>query len=301
MRFDPRTKQHYIFRPTQIARRVMPAPLAGADGTVAMTLPWRLPIAFCPDEMIGSSIQRTGLFDLLVSECLTRLTAPGDLTVDAGANIGHMTSIFAWRSGPGGCVHAFEPHPDNARILRSNVERWSGPHLSKIVVHEAGVSDDVGVGMLTAGADFGRNRGTASLLPAGHSTDGVQYEVKLATLDSTLDDRARVGVMKLDVEGHELAALRGASTLLGAGRIRDLIFEEQGGYPSAVTNFLQECGMSLFSLGAGFSRPFVREPGWSAPRGFEARSLLATTAPDRALRMMSRRGWLCLQPKRCNR
>ena len=56
-------------------------------------LPWGLQLRIDPRESIGSAVWRLGLYDLAVSETLWRLTSPGDLTVDVGANIGHMTSI----------------------------------------------------------------------------------------------------------------------------------------------------------------------------------------------------------------
>src|SRR4051794_35687867 len=119
-------KPHFVFRPQQFPRR-----LSTRDPGEAR-LPWGLRIGFDPGEMHGSAILRTGLLDLAVSEALFRLTEPGARTVDAGANIGHMTSILALRAGRSGSVVAFEPHPATARMLRRNIARWAQHQIARV-------------------------------------------------------------------------------------------------------------------------------------------------------------------------
>ena len=70
--------------------------------------------------------------DLAVSEALWRLLDPGALALDVGANIGFMTNLMAWRSGPCGRVLAFEPHPEVFRSLAENVERLSATRPSPL-------------------------------------------------------------------------------------------------------------------------------------------------------------------------
>ena len=45
----------------------------------------------------------------------------GDVFVDVGANIGYFSVLAACLVGEGGQVFAFEPDPDNFRLLRDNV------------------------------------------------------------------------------------------------------------------------------------------------------------------------------------
>src|SRR6185369_9299739 len=117
-------KPHYLFRPSQGARRLLRWAFPSPPGPVLLTLPWGLPIEVDTREDIGRAIWSLGLYDLAVSETLWRLLAPGDLSVDAGANIGYMTSIMALRTGPSGSVLAFEPHPEVFRRLTENVLRF---------------------------------------------------------------------------------------------------------------------------------------------------------------------------------
>ena len=67
-------------------------------------------------------------------------------------------------------------------------------------------------------------------------------------LDALVSE-TRIDVMKVDVEGHELAVLKGASALLDRRAIRNIVFEEHGGAKSPVCLYLLSKGYKLFSLG----------------------------------------------------
>jgi hypothetical protein len=134
-------KPHYLFRPSQALRRVAASRRSfGADDTVVCPLPWGVAIECRPADAIGSSILRTGIYDLLVTETLFRLADPGDVTVDR-ANIGHMSSVLAAATGARGRVLSFEPHPEVVAVLERNVRRWRlDPGLGRIDVHACGLS-----------------------------------------------------------------------------------------------------------------------------------------------------------------
>jgi hypothetical protein len=109
-------------------------------------------------------------------------------------------------------------------------------------------------------------------------------------MDDVVDEE--VGVVKIDVEGHELDVLRGASGLLEEQRLRDILFEEFEPYPSPVTRFLEPLGYSVFKLVQGLLGLTVtsatKEPG---SRSWYPPSYLATTQPDRALARLHKKGW----------
>lgn len=62
------------------------------------------------NESIGKSIYRFGLYDLAVTGLLFRLIKPGDLVIDVGANIGYMSKLACFLTGPFGQVIAYEPN-----------------------------------------------------------------------------------------------------------------------------------------------------------------------------------------------
>lgn len=251
-------------------------------------LPWGGSLNCWPGDAIGSALIRTGVYDLTVTEALARLAAPRELTIDAGANIGYMTALLAWRAGALGRVLAFEPHPDVARVLRVNAAGWSRA-WAPVDVREAALSDRAGSAPLTIDEGFESNRGTASLSSASATRRRIA-QVKLERLDEVIDEQ-EVGVLKIDVEGHEVQALEGAGAIVADGRVRDIVFEEHRPYPTPATELLEAAGYALHTLDRSFFGPRLKPPSWRSNRGLDATSLVATMDSERLRRRLKPRGW----------
>jgi FkbM family methyltransferase len=272
---------YYVFRPSQIVRR-----LVGTKPPV--TLPWGDRIECDPSEMIGDALVRNGVFELAVTELLWRLTDRGETCVDAGANIGYMTSVMARRAGPSGLVIAFEPNPEvYARLVR-NARRWTTGAV--IEAREVALSSVVGPGSLVIEGDFRFNNGTSHVEREG---DPGNCPVRLETLDYALHAIPSVGVLKLDVEEHEMAVLHGGSHMLREGRIRDLVYEHELPYPSPVSDLLEGHGFRIFAARERFHGPVLADPSIPFPPNVVP-NYLATLAPERAMSRMRLLGWRCL-------
>lgn len=132
-----------------------------------------------------------------------RFLKPGDIAVDAGANIGLVALVAAQRVGPAGAVHAIEPHPVVARYLRDNVRL---NHAANVQVYQVALGAAPGTARLSEHAgDDSQNH----LRPAG-----AGVEVPVVRLDALLAGLPRVNLMKIDVEGYERFVLAGAEGLL---------------------------------------------------------------------------------------
>jgi hypothetical protein len=108
-------------------------------------------------------------------------------------------------------------------------------------------------------------------------------------------DRAHIGVLKIDVEGHEAAVLQGAASLLARHGIRDIVFEEHGSHPTNATRLLEGYGYALFRLRQRFLGLSADPAGESGKHGqWDPPSYLATTDPDRATVRLAPRGWAVL-------
>lgn len=147
---------------------------------------------------------------------------PEMTVVDAGANKGYFSLLAASRVQGGGRVISYEPLPGNARDIEATARANGFAHWS---VEEVALSSTAGSAELfsPAGAD-GSGWGS---LETGGAGEARSVTVPLARLD---DEVRRLGVdvidlMKMDIQGHELDALRGAEELLRAGRIRALLVE----------------------------------------------------------------------------
>ena len=321
-------RPYYLLRPSQLLRRLRfeggrwlgpahPSAAGGGQGA-PVRLPWGLTLRCDPAEEVGRALHTTGIYDLALSELLWRLTDPGDLTVDAGANLGYATSLLARRAGLTGRVLAFEPHPLVFARLEENVRRWreagvGGPSLAPVNCLPLALSEREGTGHLRHADDyFAVNLGVASLDPAGAGSDedpinhvpGTSVFVgELRRLDGVLPARTPIGVLKLDVEGHEAAVLAGAGALVGqtvtvggGEPVRDIVFEEFRPYPAAGTHDrLEAAGYTVFHVEEFLLGPRLRltAAGWRPPAGRPA-NYLATREADRARARFATRGWRCL-------
>lgn len=149
------------------------------------------------------------------------------VVADGGANVGDYTSIVLEEARRLGCnaeVHAFEPSPHNIECLRKSFVNNSDVH-----VVGAALADHAGEAVLFDGRSGSRH---ASLLsrPARALENGESVAVPVLRLGDYLEINriGRLDLLKLDIEGYELAALRGLGGHLRPETI-DVIQFEYGG------------------------------------------------------------------------
>jgi FkbM family methyltransferase len=280
---DRLSKPHYVFRPDQLIRRGL---LPGSDEPLVRTS-WGARLRVARADRLGAGIARTGVHELAVSEMIWRLAGGDALAIDVGANIGYFSVLLAARARQ---VVAFEPNPRLKRLLAENIQR--GMWRERIVLDTRAVSNVAGRAPLNLPPGYEQNYGLASLGPA---SGGDSFVVQTVRLDEVIGNR-HVGVLKLDVEGHEMAALEGASDALAAGLIRDVVFEEHRPLPSPVSELLESRGYGITGIEERLIGPRL-SPADRTPRGWDAPTYLATLEPRRAARLAAARGWRCLRPR----
>lgn len=262
----------------------------GRSGPAFITLPWGLPINIDSRDAIGHAILHLGVYDLPVTETIFRLLDAGDVAVDAGANIGQMTSLMAFKTGSRGRVLAFEPHPEIFRELGKNIALWNGAGVAATSAHQCALSNRGGEGTLNIPPGFQVNRGLASLAST-HETV-ASFPVQLNRLDSFIE---QAGLLKLDVEGHELRVLEGCDSLLKERRIRDIIFEDHSPYPSEAALYLESSGYTVFDIGSNLFGPKITPASACASsRQWEPQSRIAAADPARTLDRLGKPGWRVL-------
>ncbi|MCX7131150.1 FkbM family methyltransferase [Aeromonas sp.] len=147
-------------------------------------------------------------------------------------------------------AHLIEPNPESYEKLTSGVQKNRIPALH---TYNMGISDTEQILRFSAAASMTKVvANTHSSVVSGDSCD-----IKCSRLDefSQFFTDGRIDLLKIDVEGHELAALRGAETLLKNSRI-DIIYIEVGfnisgtqqTYFSDVDQFLQKYGYRCFNI-----------------------------------------------------
>ena len=137
--------------------------------------------------------------------------ADGGIAIDVGANKGsYLYSMARWsKEAP---VYAFEPQRALADYLRTACKN-SG--LTNARIENLALSDKAGELDLYVPGDS--TSPGASLEPGiADKTDCHKQTVKVITLDTYADEKiqAPVRVIKIDVEGHELAVIKGALRLI---------------------------------------------------------------------------------------
>lgn len=196
------------------ARRVFPD----------MPVPLRLP--FGAWWLAQHSALDEKLFDRSFEEIeirfVQRFLRPGMNVVDGGAHHGLYTLLSAKLVGKTGRVLAVEPSPREAKRLRRHlrVNRLRNVSLAVCALGEE-----------TSEAELylvrGKNDWCNSLRPPAVDEPADRIRVPLRPMDDLLEElqMERVDFLKLDVEGAELSALRGAEKLL-TGPHRPIILTE---------------------------------------------------------------------------
>jgi len=160
------------------------------------------------DRYISRRLREDGIWEPYETTLVLAALQPGDVFVDVGANIGYYPVIAAGRVGRDGAVFAFEPDPDNFRLLRQNLQLNGCSDC--VSAFEAGLSDQTLSGQLFLSED---NAGDHQVFACG--TDRRSLSVSLHHGGDFLRDRLqRIDLLKIDVQGAEYAVMSGLLPLL---------------------------------------------------------------------------------------
>lgn len=172
------------------------------------------------DTFIGRSIHLYGEWSEAEIHLFSQIVRPGDVVLEAGANIGTHTLALSRLAGATGRVHAFEPQDYTHQLLCANL--ISNSCVNTSVYQSAVGAQDGFVDMLDADIMLPNNFGAASLL---YKQGGNMRKVPLRTIDSL--QLQRLDFLKADIEGFELEMLAGSGETLR--RCRPVVFIETMG------------------------------------------------------------------------
>lgn len=156
------------------------------------------------DKNIEHVIYQRGVYEQGTISTIQKLIDKGDSFIDVGANIGFLSLFAANIVGLSGHVYSFEPFPKTHKILSENKKI---NNFNQIEIHEIGlgnIKEKVKIYPET------ENRGGSSILNH-QSNDGI--EIQIDTLDNIYFPN-KIKAIKIDVEGYEMAVLRGAKQLI---------------------------------------------------------------------------------------
>jgi FkbM family methyltransferase len=163
------------------------------------------------------------------------LAKPPRLAIDIGGNVGNYTAEIR-RRNPSIEIHTFEPSSKNIGILTN---RFSSDPLIKIIPHA--VSDSAGVFTLYSDTP---GSGGSSLTQRKLDHFNIRFDVQESVNTIRFEDywieqlnRRDLDIVKMDIEGHELAALKGFGQAIHATRVLQFEF---GGCNIDTRTFFQD-------------------------------------------------------------
>lgn len=164
-------------------------------------------------------------------------TIANEIAVDVGANYGAYTVLFSrYFSG----VISFEAHPMTFKLLELNVRSLIGVQVSPLAISSA-----IGSGFIN---EYRANHSGSATLEEHQAVNRdpiLRYQVEKSTLDIQLGGiESKIGLIKIDVEGHELDVLKGSHNILLKHK-PSLIFEHNTG-DKEVLVFLEYYGYRNF-------------------------------------------------------
>lgn len=153
-----------------------------------------------------------GLLEMPTVEFIVSLIRQDSCLVDGGAHVGYFTDVFIRAGACPNRIVAIEAHPNNADILRANLQS-RGAHILEYALGDKN--------KIVPFYD-GTGHSNSSLIEGG-AARGYSYEVQMRTLDSIVSELqlGSLAILKLDVEGAEPLVIEGCHELIK--RSHDLV------------------------------------------------------------------------------
>ncbi len=154
-------------------------------------------------DCVAQQLIMNGAYEPYTTSVFQKILKPGMTVIDIGANIGYFTLLSARIVGENGKVFAFEPLPQNYKVLSKNI---STNNFKNVSAFQKAVSNSAGMLELYFNA---KETGTPSLVGKSSSLS-MHVSVETVTIDDFLKDQlGKVDLIKIDVEGAEMMVLSG--------------------------------------------------------------------------------------------
>ena len=182
-----------------------------------------------------------------VCHLMARVIRPADVALDGGANVGFFTVLLSKLVGPDGLVIAVEPSERNFDKLKDNLALNC---CENVVLHKKALSHDNAPVRFYQHEDNGQD---------GCFGDGEHRMVPAVTLEMLALGRI-VRLIKLDIEGSEANALRGAGTILQWGTVPFIVCETNSAIAESalvIRNVLRGSNLYPFILSESGTIPAI--------------------------------------------
>jgi FkbM family methyltransferase len=197
----------------------------------------------------GLTLLSTGTYqsEKFMTSLFTKMITEGTTVVDVGAYVGYYMLLAARAVGDAGKIFCFEPEPFNYALLLRNID---ANNFGNVVPVRKAVTDHTGTIKLFMAVD-----------PSGHSTvcdnpNQTAIPVDCTTLDDFfLNKEHPIHVIKIDVEGAEMAVIQGMKKIIAKNQQLSIFtefspeaLEKAGCVPIDYLKEFTNCGFDVFLI-----------------------------------------------------
>jgi FkbM family methyltransferase len=201
------------------------------------------------DDSVSGQIRRSGEWEGHIEAFYRRLLTNDSVVIDVGSNVGYHVAAFA---GIAHSVVAIEANPWAASLLRCTIALNDFRNVS--VIEKAVMDHPQSIEIFASPANLGGGAvARASWYEDPNLAAHERHRVEAVTLDTLAADMPSVDLIHMDIEGCELAALRGAQSLLSRS-LKVTLIMEWGAYWAPAYGDLTEGLDYLIGLGFHFSK-----------------------------------------------
>ncbi len=159
------------------------------------------------DTAVSQELILSGKWEEYETSLFKRSIKKGDVVLDIGAHIGYYTLIAADIVGDEGKVYAFEPDPKNFTLLEKNVRENGYKNVE--LVNKA-VAEKTGSSRLYLNTE---NTGDHRIYSASDKRRSIKIQA-ISLDDFFRDKNKRINMIKMDIQGSEVRAFKGAIKLI---------------------------------------------------------------------------------------
>ncbi len=170
------------------------------------------------DEGISKDLILDGIREPESTREIANILKPGNVVVEAGANIGYYALMESRLIGKKGIVYAVEPSPKNFENLNRNIK------LNKITnmkTYQLAIGDKIG----KAKMNISPYSNLSSLVKQKNRRITKTIEVKVTTMDNFLKGKRHPNFIRMDVEGYEYNILKGMKGILKSKKPMKIFIE----------------------------------------------------------------------------
>lgn len=169
------------------------------------------------DEGISKDLVLDGIREPESTKEIKKIVKPGDVVVEAGANIGYYALMESQLVGKKGKVYAIEPIAENVKCLKNNIKLNNYPNIE---VFQIAIGEKEKMAKMHIASHSNWN----SFINHRRGIIGTK-DIKVTSLDNFLKNKRHPNLIRMDVEGYEYNIIKGMKNTLKSKRPLKLFIE----------------------------------------------------------------------------